>query len=263
MDRASWELGMKLRVLGCSGGIGGALHTTSLLIDDDILIDAGTGLGELTLGEMARIRHIFLTHTHLDHIACLPLMVDSMFPQISEPLSIHGQPATIEVLKKHIFNWAVWPDFARLPTEDNPVMRYEVLNPGETREVDGRRFEMIPVNHIVPTVAYRIETANGVMAFSGDTTTNDTLWETLNARERLDMLIVEVAFANKYRELSIQSRHYCPSLLAEDLTKLELHPDIYLTHNKPGEEDTIFRQCREAVTDRELRRLTGGMVLEI
>lgn len=254
---------MKLRVLGCSGGIGGALHTTSLLIDDDILIDAGTGVGELTLAEMARIRHIFLTHTHLDHIACLPLMVDSMFPQISEPLVIHGQPATIEVLKKHIFNWAVWPDFASLPTKENPVMRYELQHPGETCEVGGRSFEMIPVNHIVPTVGYRIQCPTGTMAFSGDTTTNDTFWEVLNARERLDLLIVEVAFADQYRDLSIQSRHYCPSLLIEDLKKLDLHPDIYLTHNKPAAEELIFEQCREAAPHLDLRRLIGGMVLEI
>lgn len=253
---------MKLKVLGCSGGIGGELHTTSLLIDDDILIDAGTGLSGLTLDEMARIRHVFLTHTHLDHIACLPLMVDSMFPRISEPLVIHGQPATIEVLKKHIFNWAVWPDFARLPSEDSAVMRYEVLNPGEVRTVGGRRFEMIPVNHIVPTVGYRIEDGGGAMAFSGDTTTNDSFWEALNARDRLDLLIVEVAFAEKFRELAVQSRHYCPSLLAEDLKKLRHRPVIYLSHNKPGEEETIFAQC-QAASDRHLQRLCGGMHLDI
>ena len=35
---------MRLRVLGCSGGIGGRhLRTTSFLADSDILIDAGTG----------------------------------------------------------------------------------------------------------------------------------------------------------------------------------------------------------------------------
>ena len=254
---------MKLRVLGCSGGIGGELRTTSFLVDDDILIDAGTGIGELTMEEMARIRHVFLTHTHLDHIACLPLMVDSMFPLIREPIVIHAQAGAIEVLKEHIFNWHIWPDFSTLPTEDRPVMRYAPLAPGECRELEGRRFEMSPVNHIVPAVGYRIQAPDGgVLAFSGDTTTNDTFWEALNARDRLDHLIVEAAFVDAYEALSVTSRHYCPRLLAEDLKKLRHDPRIYITHNKPASEDTIFDECRAAIQGRDLHRLRGGTVLE-
>lgn len=254
---------MKLRVLGCSGGIGGDLRTTSLLIDDDILIDAGTGVGELSANEMRRIRHVFLTHTHLDHIACLPLMIDSLFPHITEPLVIHAQEASVEVLKKHIFNWAIWPDFAVLPSADKPVMRYEAHRPGEPVDVGGRRFEMIGVNHIVPTVGYRISCESGVAAFSGDTTTNDNFWNQLNAGERLDLLLVEVAFGERFRELSLLSKHYCPSLLAQDLTKLRHRPRIYLTHHKPGDEALIFEQCRERITGHDFQALTGGAVLEI
>ena len=36
---------MELKVLGCSGGVGGQLRTTTLLIDDDVLIDAGIIFG--------------------------------------------------------------------------------------------------------------------------------------------------------------------------------------------------------------------------
>ena len=61
---------MKFRVLGCSGGIGGRnARTTAFLVDDDILIDGGTGVGELEYEELLRINHIFVTHAHLDHIA--------------------------------------------------------------------------------------------------------------------------------------------------------------------------------------------------
>jgi len=255
---------MKLRVLGSSGGIGGALRTTSFLIDDDILIDAGTGVGELSLAEMEKIRHVFLTHTHLDHIACLPLMVDSMFPRIRQPIVIHAQAITIEVLQEHIFNWHIWPDFATLPTESNPVMRYESLEPGDSCELDGRRFEMIAVNHIVPTVGYCVISADGgVLAFSGDTTSNDTFWEALNRHNRLDTLIVEAAFVDAFEELSIKARHYCPRLLAEDLLKLRHRPRIYISHNKPAEEESILVELKAAVSDRELTPLIGGMELDI
>jgi len=254
---------MKLRVLGCSGGIGDGLRTTSLLIDDDILIDAGTGIGELTLEEMAKIRHVFVTHSHLDHIACLPLMVDSIFDQLKQPIIIHAQAPTIEVLKKHIFNWAIWPDFAKLPTPEIPVMAYDVLSPGETCELEGRLLEMIPVNHIVPAVGYRVACDTGVFAFTGDTVTNDTFWAALNAHDRLDLLFVEAAFSNKDRELSLKARHYCPSLLADDLKKLNHTPEVFVTHNKPGEEMRIFDECQELMPERNLKRLLGNQVFEL
>ena len=190
-------------------------------------------------------------------------MVDSMFPMIKEPIVIHAQASTIEVLKEHIFNWHIWPDFATLPSDENPVMRYAPQAPGEVCQIGSRSFEMIPVNHIVPTVGYRIESPGGVLAFSGDTTSNDSFWEALNVHDRLDHLVVEAAFANALEDLSLRSRHYCPSLLAQDLKKLRHDPKIYLSHNKPTAEDIIFEECRAAIPDRELIRLEGGMVLEI
>ena len=69
---------MKIRVLGCSGGIGGSLRTTSFLVDDDVLIDAGTGVGDLSLEQLAKIDHIFVSHSHLDHVTSIPFLVDTV-----------------------------------------------------------------------------------------------------------------------------------------------------------------------------------------
>lgn len=255
---------MKLRVLGCSGGVGAQLRTTSLLIDDDVLIDCGSGVGDLTLDEMVRIRHVFLTHSHLDHVAFLPLMLDSVFQDIQEPLVIHGQAATLEALQQHIFNWAIWPDFTQLPTRERPVTRFALMHPGEVRQVGARNFEMIAVHHTVPAVGYRVEASSGgVFAFSGDTTTNDSFWQALNARERLDLLVVETAFANADAELSRLARHYCPSLLGEDIRKLRHRPRVLITHNKPGEEASIFTECEAAMPGWDLVQLKGGDVFQV
>ena len=80
---------MKLRVLGCSGGIGGDAQTTAMLLDDDILIDAGTGVGNLSMEEMVKIDHIFLTHAHLDHVAFIPFLVDTVGYLRTRPIIIH------------------------------------------------------------------------------------------------------------------------------------------------------------------------------
>lgn len=254
---------MKVRILGCSGGISAGLRSTSLLIDDDILIDAGTGLGDLTLEEMGRIRHIFVTHSHLDHVCFIPLLIDTIFDVVDEPVIIHGQESTLQALQSYIFNWVVWPDFAELPRPEAPVLRYRAMQPGDTWENNGRMFEMIKVNHIVPAVGYRVTGGAGSFAFSGDTTTNDSFWEALNAHSSLDMLIVEAAFADHNLELSKMAKHYCPSLLAGDMGKLRHNPDIYITHRKPGEEERILRECREHMPDCELKGLSGGEVFTL
>lgn len=249
---------MELKVLGCSGGVGGQLRTTTLLIDDDVLIDAGTGVGDLDLNEMASIRHIFLTHSHLDHITSIPFLVDSIFDKIKDPIIIHGLEATLDALKTHIFNNVIWPDFSRLPNADNPVMKYQVMQPGDIIEINKRKIEMIEVNHIVPGAGYRVESESGAFAFSGDTTTNDTLWSTLNNYSKLDLLIVESAFANEDVTLCHLSGHYCADLLAPDLAKLNHPADIYISHNKPGSEGLIFGECQKAITSHTIHALSAG-----
>lgn len=249
---------MKVRVLGCSGGIGAGLRTTSLLLDEDILIDAGTGVGDLRLDEMAALRHIFITHSHFDHIAGLPLLLDSIFDRITPPIVLHAQAATLRALKEHMFNWVLWPDFTVLPSEKNGVLRLVEMQAGEVIELGGRRFESIPVNHAVPTVAYRVACNGKSFVFSGDTTTNDILWAALNAHDSLDLMIVESAFPNRDQALSLQARHYTPQLLAADLVKLKHQPQLYITHPKPGAEALILAECRAAIVDRELELLSHG-----
>jgi len=249
---------MNLRVLGCSGGVGAGLRTTSLLVDKDVLIDAGSGVGDLFLEEMSHIRHIFLTHSHLDHVGFIPFLVDSIFERIIDPIIVHAQPETLAALQEHIFNWVIWPDFTRLPSAESPVLKFEPMLPGETVWIDGRAVEMIPVNHIVPAVGYRVASGENSFAFTGDTTTNDTFWEALNKHESLNLLIIETAFANRQQDLADMSKHYCPSTLAQDLSKLKHKSEVYLTHLKPGEEMAILSEARAAMHQRQLKTLVGG-----
>lgn len=247
---------MKLRILGCSGGIGGDRRTTSFLVDEDILIDCGTGVGNLSVEEMRKLRHVFLTHTHLDHIATLPLLVDTLYSDLhGRPLIIHALDESMEIIKEHIFNWQIWPDFFELPDKNRPSIEFQAMSAGEILEIEGRTIEMIPVNHSVPGVGYRVQNGSGSFAFSGDTTTNDTLWEVLNRHDDLDLLVIECAFSNSERQLSDLARHYCPETLIADMAKLKHKPRVYITHLKPGEEDKIFQEITEGLTDFDVVRL--------
>lgn len=253
---------MKLRVLGCSGGIGGSLRTTSFLLDQDVLIDAGTGVGELSLTELAMIDHVFVTHSHLDHIACLPLMVDSIGFMRDRPLTIYSGEETLDILKKHVFNWKVWPDFSEIPNSQQPYMRYQPINLGETVVLKGRKITAIPASHVVPAVGYQLDSGKASLVFSGDTTTNDALWKVVNKIKNLRYLIIETAFSNSERNLAVLSRHLCPSLLAEELTKFKRDAEVFITHLKPGEMELTMREIEECVRESCPKMLLNNQVIE-
>jgi ribonuclease BN (tRNA processing enzyme) len=253
---------MKLRILGCSGGIGGNLRTTSLLLDHDVLIDAGTGVGDLSLAEMCAINHVFVTHSHLDHIACLPLLIDSVGFMRDQPLVIHATEETQSILKEHVFNWEIWPDFTEIPNLRQPILRFERIALGETIDMNGRKITPLPANHVVPAVGFQIESGKTSLVFTGDTTTCDALWDTVNRIRNLEYLIVETAFSNAEKELAVVSKHLCPTLLNDELCKLKLNPRIYVTHLKPGEVELTMQEISECVRNFVPKMLQNGQVFE-
>ncbi len=253
---------MKLRILGCSGGIGGNACTTSMLLDNDILIDAGTGVGELSLTELSMIDHVFVTHSHLDHIACIPFLVDSAGFMRDKPLTVHATEATLEIIRQHIFNWKIWPDFTQIPNALRPFMRYSTIQLGQTVELEGRMITVLPANHVVPAVGFQIDNGATSLVFSGDTTTNDALWKVVNCITNLRYLIIETAFCNAEKELAVRSKHLCPSMLAKELLKLKLDPEIYITHLKPGEVELTMQEIGECVHGFTPKMLQNGQVFQ-
>lgn len=232
---------MKVRVLGCSGGIGGRhLRTTSLLVDHDILIDAGTGLADLPVAELAAIDHVFITHSHLDHIAALPLMIDSVADLRVRPLTIYATAATLETIRSHVFNWAIWPDFSEIAVRDRPVMQYRPVSVGQKVALGTRSITAVPAEHTVPAVGYHLDSGAGSLVFTGDTTVNDPLWPVLNRIGNLRYLIIETAFSDSEEGLARISKHLCPRLLGEELAKLTVAAEIYVTHLKPGQTELIL-----------------------
>ena len=156
------------------------LRTSSFLLDDDILIDAGTGVEDLTVPELARIDHVFLSHSHLDHICALPLMIDSVGGSRKKPLVVHALQETIDALKAHIFNWVIWPDFTEIPHYERPWMVFEPIAVGTAVTLGDRRIRPIAANHTVPAVGYHLSSPAGSIVYSGDTWPNAEFWRTIN-----------------------------------------------------------------------------------
>jgi len=253
---------MRLRILGCSGGISGNLRTTSMLLDRDVLIDAGTGVGDLSLDELSAIDHIFVTHAHMDHVGFIPLLVDTVNPMRDKPITVHATSETIGILREHLFNWKLWPDFTQIPNERQPYMRFQAMELGQTVELSGRRITALPANHTVPAVGFQLDSGKASLVFSGDTTVQEALWEEVNRIGNLRYLIVETAFSNGELELAVVSKHLCPSMLAGELAKLKLKPEIFITHLKPGEAELIMSEVAERVSGAAPAMLQNGQVFD-
>jgi len=255
---------MKIRILGCSGGIGGRnLRTTSMLVDHDVLVDCGTGVADLSIAELAQIDHVFITHSHLDHIACLPLLIDTVGDMRQKPLTVHATDATLEILRSHIFNWAIWPDFSEIPNEEAPFMRYASLRVGETVTLGERKFTPIPANHTVPAVGYHLDSGQASLVFSGDTGPCPELWRTVNKIRNLRYLIIETAFSNRERQLARVSLHLCPDMLAEELANLQREAEIFITHLKPGQTELTMQEIFDCIGEFNPRMLQNNQEFEI
>lgn len=236
---------MKVRVLGCSGAIAKDCRTTSFLIDGQLLVDAGTGVGDLTLEEMLGVDNLLLTHSHLDHIAALPLMVDAVASKRTGPLKVHALAGTIAALKAHIFNNVIWPDFTCIPSPDAPFVSFHEIKQGQTLRFGDKLVEVLPAIHTVPAVGYAVTAGHGCWVFTGDTERNPAFWDRLN-QLNVAMLVIETAFSNREKDLARRSLHLSPNVLANELdfiAKGKNYP-IYITHTKPAETEQIMAEIQ-------------------
>ena len=255
---------MRLQILGCSGGIGETRRTTAVLIDDDILIDAGTGVGDLTLEQMAQIDHIFLTHSHLDHTGFLPLLADAAAFLRQRPLEVHALPATIAALQAHMLNGKLWPDYTIQPSIDNPYIRFHALNCGESTLLAGRRITALPAQHSVPAVGYQLDSGNASFVYSGDTTLCNVFWEALNSISNLRYLMIETTFLNQLTATAAPvSGHMTAQLLAQGLMLLKRKVNLLISHMEPGKEDLTMAEILAAVGEHQPIALARGQVFEL
>ncbi|OYY64482.1 MAG: 3',5'-cyclic-nucleotide phosphodiesterase [Burkholderiales bacterium 28-67-8] len=260
---------MTVRVLGCSGSIAAGCKTSSFLLDDDVLIDAGTGVSELPLDALTCIDHVLISHSHLDHILSLALLADSVMRPRAEqgrgPIRVHALPETLAALRQHIFNGVIWPDFTRLPNAERPALQFVPFAVGDTLTLGRRqrRIEVLSAAHSVPAVGFAVDGgAAGWWVYTGDTGANPLLWQRLS-HMRVAQLVIETTFSNDAAQVARLSHHLCPEALAQELRQLSGCVDVHITHIKPGEMGSVMAEIARLELPHRVRALMAGELMRL
>lgn len=224
---------MNLEVLGAYGGQSPECRMTCLLLEGRIALDAGCLAQALPVGRQAEVHSVLLTHSHIDHINSLPFFIDNIYALGPGRVDIYASAATIHAVRRHLFNTAFWPDFARLPHNLLPTVRFHELVDEVPVEIGSLRITPIPVSHVVPTFGFLIEDGSSAVLWSSDTGPTVRLWEFANEAPRLRALFVETSFDDSRQRLADVSQHLTPRTLARELHKLDRRLPIVLHHLKP------------------------------
>jgi ribonuclease BN (tRNA processing enzyme) len=225
---------MEWHVLGSFGGSSPTCRMTSFLINGELALDAGSITQALPLEAQRRIRHIVLTHSHLDHTASIPFLVENTFGEQREALEILVTPQVMRTVKLHLFNNDTWPDFTRIPNDLLPAIRLVQVEPRAPFSANGLRLTPYPVRHTVPTHGYLVEDGSGAVLFTSDTGPTSEVWEVANRAAGLRAVIVEVSFPSRMQAVADLSLHLTPTTLAGELAKLKRDVAVYLYHLKPA-----------------------------
>jgi len=254
---------MRIKVLGCYGGQLLGFHLTSFLVNDSILLDAGSPTEGLDLEDQFGIRHIFLSHTHLDHIKDIAFLADNRSlkrlggVKENRQIVVHSLKENLDVLRKHFLNNQVWPDFTRIPSAADPILAFEEIRPEEPVEADGVTITAIPVNHPVPCTGFLLDKDGQQFIYTADTGPTDRIWEIANMQPNLKGIIMDCSFPNHYQHLADISGHQTPNGMAKELAKFNKLGEVpvYLYHMKPETLNVLTAEV-EALYLPHLRMLT-------
>jgi ribonuclease BN (tRNA processing enzyme) len=237
-------------------------YLTTLLVNDNVAVDAGS-LGLFgTPAEQARVRHVFLTHAHMDHVGSLPIYLENVSDDSTECPTVHAPQSVLDVIHTDVLNDRLFPDFVRLSNDGPPLVRLEPLVPGRPVRVAGLSVTAVEVDHVVPTVAYLIDDGKSAFTFVTDTSPTEAIWKLANQCPRLKAVFLEVTFPDNEAWLAEVAKHLTPKLFAGEVRKLRAGVRVYAVHLKARCRDQMLGEIA-ALGLPQVTVLEPGRVVEV
>jgi len=238
---------MRIEVLGCSGAEFPGHNPPGFLIDGKIMLDAGTIGSYLTEDAQWKIRHILISHAHLDHIKGIPFLADNIIIKNKKHnVTVIGIAPVLRTLKNSLLNNKIWPDFTMIPDPGKAVIKFLEIKHRKSIDLNGYRITACKVNHSVPAAGYIIEDKKGGrLLYTGDTGPTNSIWEEA-ASTKIHCAIIEVSFPNRMEAMALTTGHLTPGLLKKEIKKMREIPErIMITHPKPQHLKTIVSEIKK------------------
>ncbi|MEW6736650.1 MAG: 3',5'-cyclic-nucleotide phosphodiesterase [Acidobacteriota bacterium] len=220
-------------------------YLTSFVIDGELAVDAGALPLALSRSNQLCIRNIIITHSHLDHLVGLPLMLDNIFTEMEHTIRVYAIEETVEALRNHIFNNDIWPDFSSFKNSHGVNLQFEVIEPRQTLEIGRLRVKAIPVNHTVPTAGLIVEDGRVAIAISSDTCETDELWMVARSTVNLRAAFIECSYPNRLSHLAAKYGHLSPQSMLEQARKIGRRVPVYAYHIKPAQMAEVLDELEQ------------------
>lgn len=241
---------MLVRVIGGHGGVSPGFKATSYLIDGKLLIDAGSVASGIQIDEQVLIDNILISHSHLDHISDLAFLADNCFGLKGRPFEIHASKIAKDSIMKHLLNDEIWPDFTKLPTADDPTLRFHQVDSEQPFMLGEYKILPVQVNHPAGGHGFLIEKDGKTIVFTQDTGPTDRIWDLAKKAKGLKAIFTEVSFPNKLEKVAIDSFHHTPKSIQQEIKKMPGDVPIFLGHLKPNYQQQLIQEVDELRNER-------------
>lgn len=240
---------MQVKIIGGHGGVTRNYHATSYLIDESLLIDAGSVAAGLDIQAQLKIDNILISHAHLDHTKDLAFICDNCFGLRNKPFEVHCYSKVHKAIKSHLFNDIIWPDFSVLPTKENPTIHFNEIVSGQEIVLGEYKVMPVHVNHPVQKsgegMGFIIEKNDVAILITMDTKSTEEIWEVGKKYKNLKAIFTEVSFPNKLQNVADISDHHSPATMKKEIQKMPKDVPIYLGHLKPNYQEEIIQEIND------------------
>lgn len=256
---------MRVIILGAHNAEAATERLSGVLVDGLLALDAGSLTRSLTPEVLARVRHVFLTHRHFDHIRDIPGLAHGT--EDAGTIHVYGLQDTLDALTAHLLNGVVYPPYHQQHNAmSEPRVALHPVHPRAPTEVLGFTVLPVAVPHTCPAIGYLVERGGRSIFYTGDTGSG---LAGFLPPVRLDLLVTEVSYASAGEEEARQNGHLTPEMLRAELNALHdlgnSPKHVVAVHMGRGQSEAIEAELDVIAAANGWRIEAGrvGMVLDV